>query len=124
MTEYWVSQAKHYCKHCNCWIADNKLSKQHHEGGVKHKQAVEAFEKKKRDEKFHGARSQWELNAQLAEIEKAANDAITQDRADGVTALFGATTSRQPPPPPLIRRDGTGARRTKEDDEDELRENK
>ena len=24
MSEYWVSQAKFYCKFCNVWIADNK----------------------------------------------------------------------------------------------------
>ncbi|RYH17891.1 hypothetical protein EON65_27960 [archaeon] len=24
MTEFWVSQAKYYCKFCKCYMADNK----------------------------------------------------------------------------------------------------
>lgn len=26
MTEYWVSQSKHYCKFCKVWLANNKPS--------------------------------------------------------------------------------------------------
>ena len=36
--------------------------------------------KKKRESKFHGARSEKELRLQLAEIEKAARSAVAEDR--------------------------------------------
>jgi len=36
--------------------------------------------KKKRESKFHGARSEKELRLQLAEIEKAARTAVAEDR--------------------------------------------
>ena len=38
-----MSLAKHYCKLCNVWIKDDKLNIQKHEGGYKHKMALEAF---------------------------------------------------------------------------------
>jgi WW domain-binding protein 4 len=82
MSEYWVSQAKHYCKICNVWIADNKPSRQFHENGAKHKEKVETQMRNKRDEKLHGARSEAELRKQLAEIDKAAKEAIQGDRAE------------------------------------------
>jgi len=82
MSEYWVSQAKHYCKVCNCYIADNKTSIAHHENGSKHKEKVEILQKQKRQDKLHGARSEVELKQQLAEIEKAAKEAIAVDRAE------------------------------------------
>lgn len=41
MTEYWKSQGNHFCKYCKCWISDNKVSRSIHEGGVRHKEAVE-----------------------------------------------------------------------------------
>jgi hypothetical protein len=31
MTDYWVSQQRHYCKYCNTWIANNKVQMQQHE---------------------------------------------------------------------------------------------
>jgi hypothetical protein len=82
MSEYWVSQAKFYCKVCNCYIADNKPSRLHHENGVKHKEKVEQMLKQKRLDKLHGARSESELKHQLAEIEKAAKEALSADRAE------------------------------------------
>lgn len=56
MTEYWVSQAKYYCKFCKQWMADNKATRQLHDLGEKHKSQVEYFHKKKSDDKLHGAR--------------------------------------------------------------------
>lgn len=82
MSEYWVSQAKYYCKVCNCYIADNKPSRQHHDNGAKHKEKVEILMKQKRQEKLHGARSESELKQQLAEIEKAAKEAIAVDKTE------------------------------------------
>lgn len=46
---------------------------------------VELFNKKKRDEKFHGMRNEYELKKQLDMIERSAREAMTADRsADGV----------------------------------------
>ena len=88
MSEYWVSQAKYYCKICNCYIADNKPSRQHHDNGAKHKEKAELFLKQKRDEKLHGARSESELKHQLAEIDKAAKEAIAIDRSEHEGSFF------------------------------------
>lgn len=41
MTEYWVSQARHWCEYCRVYIAANKQSIAAHEGGKKHKEIVE-----------------------------------------------------------------------------------
>ena len=47
--------------------------------------------KKKRESKYHGARSEKELRLQLAEIEKAARIAVAEDRlsANQSSNLFG-----------------------------------
>ena len=49
MTEYWVSQAKHWCTYCKQWISANKHEIKRHEEGRKHKEAVQEFFKKKRE---------------------------------------------------------------------------
>ncbi|KAJ3143123.1 hypothetical protein HK100_009622 [Physocladia obscura] len=41
MTERWVSNKKYYCDYCRIFVADNKLQRQHHESGLKHKGNVE-----------------------------------------------------------------------------------
>jgi hypothetical protein len=92
MTEYWVSQAKFYCKYCNVWIADNKPSRQHHDTGVKHKEKVSLFNKKKREDKLFGAKSEHDLKQQLASIEKAALQAVAQDREE-LPGMFGISSS-------------------------------
>lgn len=106
MSEYWVSQAKHYCKFCNIWMADNKPSKQLHENSVKHKMAVDLFHKDKREKALHGARSERELKMQLLEIEKAANEAIQVDRMTSGGQFYQAPKAnafgRPPPPPPIF----------------------
>jgi hypothetical protein len=145
MSEYWVSQAKFYCKVCNCYIADNKPSRLHHENGVKHKEKVEQMLKQKRLDKLHGARSESELKHQLAEIEKAAKEALSADRAEqdgnfyqvSLLPSVGRVVSgdhfsfiqnsgirpRAPPPPPAPRPPGFAPpRKTDDAGEDELEE--
>ena len=80
MSEYWVSQAKHYCKYCNTWIADNKPCRTNHDNSVKHKQNFDKFLKEKKEKTLHGQQNERELKKQMLEIEKAANDAIQNDR--------------------------------------------
>ncbi|MEY2797812.1 MAG: hypothetical protein RIS22_78 [Actinomycetota bacterium] len=55
-----------------------------HESGNSHKFKAEALKKKKREDQFHGARSEKELQQQLAEIEKAANAALATDRINAI----------------------------------------
>src|SRR5438046_3086856 len=41
MTERWVSTKKHYCKYCNTWIPDTKVSREQHENTDRHKNAMQ-----------------------------------------------------------------------------------
>jgi U1 zinc finger len=41
MTERWVSTKKHYCKYCNTWIPDTKISRQQHDLSDRHKNAMQ-----------------------------------------------------------------------------------
>ena len=41
MTERWISTKKHYCKYCNTWIPDTKISRQQHELTDRHKNAMQ-----------------------------------------------------------------------------------
>ena len=41
MTERWVSTKKHYCKYCNTWIPDTKISRQQHDISDRHKNAMQ-----------------------------------------------------------------------------------
>ncbi len=82
MTEYWVSQSKFHCKYCNFWIPDTKFSKEQHDNTPKHKQKLAQFLKNQRNEKLHGMRNERELQQVMRDINKAANQAIAQDRND------------------------------------------
>ena len=86
---------------------------------------LDALNKKNRDEKFHGARSEFELKKQLAEIERAAKDAIAVDREEQGDLFFQPV--RHPAPPPPSRRDGGGKAAKggdQADNDEDLRENK
>eukprot|EP00053_Salpingoeca_punica_P013624 m.123331 g.123331 ORF g.123331 m.123331 type:complete len:66 (-) comp16245_c2_seq1:2408-2605(-) len=41
MADVWKSQPRKFCKFCECWIADNKVSVQFHENGRRHKENVD-----------------------------------------------------------------------------------
>ncbi|OON22866.1 U1 zinc finger [Opisthorchis viverrini] len=41
MADYWKSNPKKFCDVCKCWMADNKISVQNHESGLRHKANVE-----------------------------------------------------------------------------------
>lgn len=61
---------------------DTIQTRQLHDGGAKHKFNVDEFHKKKRNEKLFGARSEGEIKQQLAEIERAAKEAVAADRLE------------------------------------------
>lgn len=41
MTEFWKSQAKKHCDICNCWLSDQKASRELHEQGKRHQENVQ-----------------------------------------------------------------------------------
>lgn len=43
MSEYWKSQAKFWCKFCKIYVTDNKISRQNHDNGKKHKDNVSMY---------------------------------------------------------------------------------
>ena len=71
---------------------------------MSHKRNVEIFHKQKRDEKLHGARSEKELKQQLDEIEKAAKQAIVNDRLESSGMFCNASLGNltTPPGPPAF----------------------
>lgn len=79
MAEYWVSQAKHHCDFCGCWIADNKPSRDFHERGKKHIENVKLklAEIHKNTEKKSLKDS--EVEKQMKQMEEAALQALRED---------------------------------------------
>lgn len=88
MTEYWVSNAKHWCDVCKCWMNDTVSSRAHHEKGSGHKINVQRklreMRQKAEQEKKEEARNQ----AELDRIEKAADRAYQKDVAKLVRCAF------------------------------------
>ncbi len=56
---------------------------------------VEHYNKKKRDEKFHGMRSEQDLKKQLDQIERAARHAMTASNDDQCQVYQNTTIPRQ-----------------------------
>ena len=54
-----------------------------HDTSVKHKELTILSEKRKREEKYQGAKNEEDLRRQLASIENAALEAIAVDREGG-----------------------------------------
>jgi len=96
MGEYWVSQPKHYCKVCNEWMADNKVTRQTHENGRKHKEKFALLQKERREARAAGLQNEREVREELQEIERAAQAALTQDRASGFFPFY-APQQQYPP---------------------------
>jgi hypothetical protein len=40
-TQFWVSQGKHWCEYCKCWMSNNQKTIITHNQGPKHKEAVD-----------------------------------------------------------------------------------
>jgi WW domain-binding protein 4 len=80
MADYWKSNPKYFCEVCKCWFANNKISIENHEKGLRHKGNIEkrlhetrrkAAVKEKEDEK---------VSETLEKIEKAAKAAYQRDK--------------------------------------------
>ena len=59
--EPWRNVERHYCAYCNAWMGSDRQSILIHENGKKHKEAVEANLKKRRDEKLQEEKDQNEI---------------------------------------------------------------
>lgn len=81
MTEFWVSQGKHWCDACKCWMSDTVNARAAHERGIGHKTNVQ---RKLRDMRIKADTEKKEAEKterSLAAIEKAAEKAYAKDLA-------------------------------------------
>ncbi|KAJ3295370.1 hypothetical protein HK104_002747, partial [Borealophlyctis nickersoniae] len=70
MSERWVSNKKYYCSYCKIYIQDNKASRNIHEGGKKHKEAVEMFLRDVHRRSENKSKQDQETRAMLERIEQ------------------------------------------------------
>jgi WW domain-binding protein 4 len=84
--EPWRNVERHYCAYCNAWMGSDRQSILIHENGKKHKEAVEANLKKRRDEKLQEEKDQNEITKSLKLMEAAAIRAHAADVALGAFA--------------------------------------
>jgi len=91
MTEWWVSQAKHWCTICRVWTGGHKGQILKHEGGRAHIENEERSIKDAATRNRTRNKEEQDVKEQLAEIERKALEAMAKDIA---------------PPPP---RPGVGA---------------
>ena len=91
MTEFWKSNAKHYCKYCKVWMQGDKISIKNHEQGKRHREVMFEFKKEQREAKRGAAMDERELQKQLRDIERAAAAAVDQDMASGAVRFSAAT---------------------------------
>ncbi|KAL6769253.1 hypothetical protein ACKKBG_A18085 [Auxenochlorella protothecoides x Auxenochlorella symbiontica] len=82
MTEFWVSQANHWCEYCKVWLKDTAQSRAVHEKGIKHQENVakrlSAMRRKAVDEKAAAVQTAKTMKA----IEEEAAAQFARDRAE------------------------------------------
>lgn len=72
MAEYWKSNAKKFCEICKVWFADNKISIENHERGLKHKGMVQARLRDISKKANETERANEKLASTLMQMEQAA----------------------------------------------------
>eukprot|EP00288_Rhodomonas_lens_P002747 CAMPEP_0177727758 /NCGR_PEP_ID=MMETSP0484_2-20121128/20496_1 /TAXON_ID=354590 /ORGANISM="Rhodomonas lens, Strain RHODO" /LENGTH=114 /DNA_ID=CAMNT_0019240441 /DNA_START=69 /DNA_END=409 /DNA_ORIENTATION=- len=97
MTEYWVSQAKYWCKFCKCWMTDSKSARSRHEQGNRHKDAVQDFFKTNREKRKADEMEKNDLDREMREIERKARMQFKNDVELG-QAKWVAPAARDYPP--------------------------
>ncbi|CAG9463455.1 unnamed protein product [Pedinophyceae sp. YPF-701] len=101
MTDYWKSNAMHWCEYCKVWLQDNVVAIQRHEQGMKHKLAVQ---KRLADMKVRASQEKKEqelAKTSMAQIEEAARKAYERDIAAGVIEGEKVATYKEPVGPSL-----------------------
>mmetsp|Transcript_39922 Transcript_39922/g.126973 ORF Transcript_39922/g.126973 Transcript_39922/m.126973 type:complete len:414 (+) Transcript_39922:76-1317(+) len=76
MTEWWVSQAKHWCDICKVWHGGHIQQILKHRSGRMHQEREEAMLKASREREKEKQQSDKDLLSQLAQIERAAANAM------------------------------------------------
>lgn len=79
MTEYWVSNSKHWCELCKCWLNDTPESRAHHERGSGHKLAVQRKLRDMRMKAERDAKEESRTRDQLQKLNEAADNAYKND---------------------------------------------
>ena len=96
MTEYWVSQAKHWCEYCRIYIGGSKQSIAFHEAGKKHKEIVELSLKDMRMRGREKRKQDGDFKREMEKIERnAMKDYMAQDVA-GMPAAHPAAAAAVP----------------------------
>lgn len=79
MSEYWKSNAKHWCEYCKCWLGAHAAVVAYHNNGAKHKEAVEQAHKDRRAARQAKEAEEDKARRAVAGIEAAARDAYARD---------------------------------------------
>eukprot|EP00396_MALV-II-16_sp_LP-1_P000201 gene201-34_t len=76
MTEFWVSQAKHWCKVCERWVSGHARSIKLHEDSKFHKENAKIKDREMRQRKRDQDQEEASTVAELARMERAAHLAV------------------------------------------------
>ncbi|KAJ1562751.1 hypothetical protein HK405_008343 [Cladochytrium tenue] len=91
MTERWVSTPKFFCKFCKIYVTDNRISRQSHEIGLKHKGNVERFMRQARKDEDIKAREAQQAHDLLRKIDRMAGAQYIKDT--GITPQPNSSTA-------------------------------
>uniref|UniRef100_A0A0R3S443 WW domain-containing protein n=1 Tax=Elaeophora elaphi TaxID=1147741 RepID=A0A0R3S443_9BILA len=89
MTDVWKSNARRFCEICKVWFADNRVSIEHHEGGQKHKAAIQAKLRDLGKQSKQKEKEQSDLRATLAMMESAASKSMEISDSCPSTGIVG-----------------------------------
>ncbi|TPX36313.1 hypothetical protein SmJEL517_g01480 [Synchytrium microbalum] len=104
--KYKLGTQKYWCDRCKIFVTDNKPSRQLHENGTKHKQAVEEY---LRDMHKRGDQKRIEdlkTRDMLLRIERAATRQYAQDMTESAPSSSGTATAPSSIPPSMYPRVG------------------
>eukprot|EP00871_Galdieria_phlegrea_P000950 jgi/Galph1/1856/GphlegSOOS_G537.1 len=92
MADYWVSQPRYYCQYCNTWIADNKIQRQQHENGFRHKNNVQNYLKNAHRENQRKKKESRDVEKEIRRIEEAARRSMYGERKSNLGDLSTVST--------------------------------
>ena len=91
--EPWRNKERHYCAICNAWMGSDRQSILLHENGKKHREAVEADLKRRREDKAKKEKDKSDLEKVFAQVNAAAAAG-----SGGGGATFGERKPWEQPP--------------------------
>ncbi|GLI60013.1 hypothetical protein VaNZ11_002077 [Volvox africanus] len=80
MTEYWKSNAMHWCDICKCWMNDTKAARLNHERGAQHQSKLTAKLRDMAKKADQETKAKAINEAAMSKIEAAAKKQYEQDR--------------------------------------------